>query len=80
MLEQGAETAIVERSLYNYRDHDEERLTLADPAQAVENLGKILRKHGLEEPEFSRVIARHRRWFGKPLYAVLAERAAPASI
>jgi glycosyltransferase involved in cell wall biosynthesis len=78
MLEQGAETAIVERSLYNYRDHDGERLTLADPERAVENLGKILRKHGLEEPELSRVITTHKRWFGKPLYAVLAERAAPA--
>lgn len=78
LLEQGAETAIVEKSLYNYRDHNGERLTLADPAQAMENLGKILCKHGVEEPEFSRLIAAHKRWFGRPLYAVLTEKAAPA--
>jgi GT2 family glycosyltransferase len=73
MLEHGASVAVVEKCLYNYRDHEGERLTLADPMLAEENLGKILRKHDVTEPEFSRLTAAHRRWFGRPLYAVLAE-------
>ena len=73
MLEQGASVAIVEECLYNYRDHDGERLTLADPEQAVRNLEKILHKHSVAEPEFSRLIEGHRRWYGKPLYEVLQQ-------
>ena len=74
MLEQGASVAIVEEHVFNDRDHDGERLTLADPEQAVRNLEKILLKHGVAEPEFSRLVAGHRRWYGKPLYEVLRER------
>jgi hypothetical protein len=74
MLEQGATVAIVEKCLYNYRDHDGERLTLADPAEAVRNLEKILHKHQVQEPEFSRLIAGHSRWYGKPIHQVLREQ------
>jgi glycosyltransferase involved in cell wall biosynthesis len=74
MLEHGASVAIVERCLYNYRDHDGERLTMADPELAIRNLEKILHRHHVQEPEFSRLIAGHRRWYGKPLYQVLQER------
>jgi glycosyltransferase involved in cell wall biosynthesis len=80
MLEQHASVAIVEKCLYNYRDHDGERLTMADPVQAARNLGTILHKHGVVEPEFSRLMAAHGRWFGKPLYAVLAERRQEAHV
>ena len=72
LLERGAPVKIVERRLYNYRDHDGERLTLADPEQAVINLRKILRKHGVELAEAERIVDGHRRWFGKTLYQVLA--------
>ncbi len=74
MLEQNAGVAIVEECLHNYRDHDGERLTMADPEHAVRNLGKILHKHHVEEPEFSRLIAAHRSWYGKPLHQVLRAR------
>jgi hypothetical protein len=73
MLEQGATVAIVEKFVHNMRDHDGERLTLADPVQAVRNLEKILRKHGVEEPDFSRLVREHGRWYGKTLLAVLNE-------
>jgi len=72
LLEQGATVAIVERCLYNYRDHDGERLTLADPEQAARNLEKILRKHHVSEAELPRLLAAHSKWFGKPIHRVLA--------
>jgi hypothetical protein len=73
MLEQGATVEIVEQRLYNYRDHDGERLTRADPEQAVRNLRKILRKHRLDRSEMRKIVASHRRWFGKAIYRVMAE-------
>jgi cellulose synthase/poly-beta-1,6-N-acetylglucosamine synthase-like glycosyltransferase len=73
LLEQGATVAIVEKRLYNYRDHHGERLTLADAAQAARNLEKILRKHRVPEAEFQRALAVQSRWFGKPIHRVLAE-------
>ena len=72
LLERGASVAIVEHRLYNYRDHDGERLTLADPAQAARNLEKILRKHGIAESEIPAMVRKASRWFGKPYYKVLA--------
>jgi Glycosyl transferase family 2 len=72
LLERGATVEIVERNLYNYRDHDGERLTLADPEQAVINLRKILSKHGVGQAEMEKIVEAHRRWFGKAIYQVLA--------
>ena len=74
LLEHHATVAIVEKNLYNYRDHDGDRLTLADAEQAVRNLEKILHKHGMQEPEFSQVVAGHRRWYGRPIHEVLREK------
>jgi hypothetical protein len=73
LLEQGATVSIVEKCLYNIRDHDGERLTLADPDEAVRNLEKILRKHHVPEVEIPGLLAAHRDWYGKPVYAVLRE-------
>ena len=56
LLEHGATVGIVEHRLYNYRDHDGERLTLADPVQAARNLEKILRKHGIAESEIPAMV------------------------
>lgn len=72
LLERGATIGIVEHRLYNYRDHDRERLTLADPAQAARNLEKILRKHGIVESEIPAAVRAALRWFGKPIHQVLA--------
>jgi hypothetical protein len=73
MLELGCSVAIVEKCLYYMRDHWGDRLTLADPMQATRNLEKILRKHCIGEPEFSRILAEHGNWFGRPMHVVLSE-------
>ena len=75
LLEHGATVDIVEKRLYNYRDHPGDRLTLADKEQAVRNLEKILRKHRVSESEFQRLVTNHSRWFGRPMYEVLSEPA-----
>ncbi len=74
LLECGATAGIVEQRLYNYRDHDGERLTLADAAQAAQNFEKILRKHGVPEHEISRHLQSASKWFGKPIYKALESR------
>jgi glycosyltransferase involved in cell wall biosynthesis len=72
LLEQNSCVAIVEAQLYNYRDHDGERLTLADPHLLQNNLRKILQKHMVSEPEMRPIIKRHARWFGQPIYKVMS--------
>jgi len=71
LLEHGATVAFVEKRLYHYRDHDGERLTLADPEQAIRNLEKILKKHGIVGEEAEKLIKRYARWFGRPVYQVM---------
>lgn len=73
LLEQGATVEIVEKRLYNYRDHHGERLTLADPAEATRNLEKILRKHRVPEAQLAQLIQGQSRWFGRTMQSVLAE-------
>lgn len=70
LLERGATVGIVGRSVYNYRDHDGERLTLRAPAEQVRTLERILAKHGIDGDERQRLVAGHARWFGKPIHAV----------
>ncbi len=70
LAERGATVGIVGRSLYNYRDHEGVRLTLRDPAQLVRTLERILDKHGVVGDERQELIARHARWFGRPIHAV----------
>jgi Glycosyl transferase family 2 len=74
LLENGASVAIVEKQLYHYRDHDGERLTLQDKGQLVENLWKILRKHGVGDADAAEIISRHAPWYGRPMYQVIEER------
>ena len=74
LLERGATVTIVETPLYNYRDHDGERLTLRDPEQAARNLERILDKHGLDGPERSHVLEKHRTWLGRPVRVADAAR------
>ena len=76
LLEHGATVAIVETSLYNYRDHDRDRLTLRSPDEAMRTLERILDKHGLRGAERERAIAAHAPWYGRPVHVVHAERRA----
>jgi glycosyltransferase involved in cell wall biosynthesis len=80
MLEQGASVAIVGTPLYNYRDHDGERLTLRDPAQAVRTLERIAAKHGLRGDARTRMVARHARWYGRPVHVAQAAGARGARV
>lgn len=71
LLERNATVALIAKRLYHYRDHDGERLTLADPQLRQRNLEKILRKHKVSERDAQDIIKRHARWFGKPIYKVM---------
>lgn len=71
MLERNATVSIVEKCLYHYRDHEGQRLTLQDPIKMVENLKKILHKHGITDDRSPRIIARHARWYGEPIYKIM---------
>jgi glycosyltransferase involved in cell wall biosynthesis len=73
LLERDATVAIVEQRLYNYRDHEGERLTLANADEAVRNLETILRKHRVPSPQLEQLLKDHSRWYGRPIYDVLAE-------
>ncbi|MCW5977810.1 MAG: glycosyltransferase [Bryobacteraceae bacterium] len=73
LLEHGATVGLIERSLYNYRDHDGERLTLRKSGGMMATLVRILDKHHVKGPARGRVLARHSKWFGKPISAVLRE-------
>jgi GT2 family glycosyltransferase len=64
MLEHGATVGIVEESLYNYRDHEGDRLTTKDRASGIRDLEKILVKHKVAGAEWRRLIASHSRWYG----------------
>jgi glycosyltransferase involved in cell wall biosynthesis len=67
MLEHGASVGIVERRLYNYRDHPGQRLTLANRESSLEALRRILDKHGLEGRERLAAMIAHGFWQGKSL-------------
>jgi hypothetical protein len=70
LLEAGATVSIVEKALYNKREHSGERLTLRSREEQMANLDKILSKHGVAGAEKERLIRGYSRWFGKPAYEV----------
>ena len=74
LLDHGASVGIVEERLYNYRDHDGDRLTLANAREAALNLEKILRKHGIPAEEIHGYVQSASKWFGKPIYKALGLR------
>jgi len=73
MLERGASVAIVGKSLYCYRDHEEIRLTLREKQNLIRTMERILDKHGVPGAEREHLLARHARWFGKPIQTVWKE-------
>jgi len=73
LLEQGATVAIVEQQLYNYRDHEGERLSLRPSEQAVSTLKRILEKHGVAASEHAKIIREHSLWYGRQLHVVFDE-------
>jgi hypothetical protein len=71
LLEHGATVSIVGKSLYNYRDHGEERLSLRKREDQVRDLEKILDKHGVSAHDRNAIVERHSLWYGEPIQAVL---------
>lgn len=70
LLEHGATVAIVEEQLYNYRDHDGDRLSLRPLGEAAAVLERILDKHGVLDPERTIILKEHSRWYGHQLHRV----------
>lgn len=73
MLEVGASVGIVEKSLYNKREHAGERLTMQSKRKRSANLAKIFDKHGIMGRRRRRLMHDHSRWFGKPVQVVYEE-------
>ena len=74
LLENGATVSILEDVLYYVRDHTGERLTLRNREEQIEDLKKILDKHGVTGAEKDRLIRSQSVWFGRAVYQVVAER------
>ncbi len=72
LLEHGATVAIVEQQLYNYRDHDGDRLSLCH-FEAVAVLERILEKHAVVDPERAEIFREHSKWYGRQLHVVFDE-------
>lgn len=71
LLEQGASVSIVEKRLYNYRDHEGERLTLRKRSDMIRTLEKILRKHKIKGEHLQQLLDRKSKWCGRPIHQVL---------
>ena len=73
MLERGSSVAIVEKRLYNVRDHEGERLTTRNPDEMVETFNRILDKHGVFGAERDRMVREDSRWFGRSIESAYRE-------
>ena len=69
LLEHGATVALAPRPLYGYRDHDGPRLTLRSREEQINDLGKILDKHGVKGLERQRLLEQRSIWYGRPMHA-----------
>ncbi|UCC82206.1 MAG: glycosyltransferase [Gemmatimonadota bacterium] len=74
LLERGATVSVVEKCLYRYRDHEGERLTLRGRDEQVQDLVKILDKHGVTGRQKEELISWHARSYGHPAYVTARER------
>jgi hypothetical protein len=68
LLEQGASVSFLSEQLYNYRDHEGERLTLRDAEAQTQDLLKILDKHGVKSPEREEIVRHHSLSYGRPVH------------
>lgn len=76
LLEHDTRVHVIEQSLYNYRDHDGVRLTMRARKNQIQDLKKILAKHGVTGAEQDRLVTEKSKWYGVPGYQVLRELAA----
>ena len=73
MLEAGASVQLVPETLYFLRDHHGVRLTMRDQQSQIEDLRKILTKHGIVGAEAERMVEIKKRWYGTPGYVAKAD-------
>lgn len=69
LLEHGASVAIVEECLYNYRDHEGERLTTRNVEEMTRTMRRILVKHKVPDDQLEALLREHARWFGRSMQA-----------
>lgn len=79
LLERGATVAIVPEALYNYRDHEGERLTRRSIEEMNRTFQRILDKHHVTGEERERLIRNHSRWFGRSMWSVYQEYSMPVT-
>ena len=79
MLERGATVRVLERPLYNYRDHGEERLSLRSREAQIRDLEKVFDKHAVRGDARSALRQLHAEWFGEPVHVVFERRARAAA-
>ncbi len=73
LLEADASVRIVEKSLYNKREHDGVRLTMRHKQVRTANVAKILDKHGVTGRRKRRLLRDHSFWFSRPVQVAQAE-------
>ena len=71
LIESGASITLVERGLYHYRDHEEQRLTLRNRDQQMRDVARLLTKHGIVGEQRERLVQAKKKWYGEPCYAVM---------
>jgi len=72
LLEAGASVQLVPEMMYFVRDHHGVRLTMRDQQSQIEDLRKILTKHGIVGEEAERMVEVKKRWYGTPGYVAKA--------
>lgn len=75
LLERNATVRIVPQALYNYRDHEGQRLTRRKYAAMEATFNRILDKHGVHGRERQRIFAEHSFWFGASMWTRYRELA-----
>jgi glycosyltransferase involved in cell wall biosynthesis len=73
LLDRGASVAIVEESLYNMRDHEDERLTKRSVDEMFATFNRILDKHNVWPVRRKALLRHHSLWFGRSLWSVYQE-------
>ena len=62
LLEHKVSVELLPVALYNYREHEGERLSLLPYDEKLASLQKILRKHGISEAEEEWIVIAKRGW------------------
>jgi glycosyltransferase involved in cell wall biosynthesis len=73
LLEHGASVAIVEQALYNYRDHEGERLSLQPAQKAIAVLERILNKHSVPASQREPIRKLHWPWYERTLHRAYSD-------